>query len=479
MDEVRTFYVEIAGRIPLTRGWQDVILRRLTLNDIMLSLSSAADNPKVGRCVVDIFPSNITLSDAWEIKRALERIKEKGKRVTAILRTGGIPEILMAKSADECFILKSANIFMLGLSVDYSLFGGTAEKLGISFDIVKSGRLKSIPEMVKNKKLPKDIRDSTERLLREIIEALERETGISEGILTGGIFNWRKAVKLGLADDAINETKDLKIGSNVITPKPYYRIPVGKTLAIVSINGTISDGRIHGYGFVNPHAIARLLDRLAQSSRVLGIVLRVNSRGGDAEGSERIFSKVADVKTKKPVVVSMGRVAASGGYLLSCSATKIFATEFTIAGSIGVFLIKPIMTDFYEKIGLKTETIKVGEHSDMFSPSRKLSDKEKKMLKEIIEDYHRVFKEKVSASRGLKQQDVEKIATGEVFTGVSAKSLGLVDEIGNLNDALEWTAMMAGVEKASYSEYPKFGLRDILVGGEISTKILALALNAP
>jgi protease-4 len=194
---------------------------------------------------------------------------------------------------------------------------------------------------------------------------------------------------------------------------------------------------------------------LREDETIKAVVLRVNSPGGSAYGSEQIWREVVLLKEKKPVIVSMGDYAASGGYYISCAADCIVADPTTLTGSIGIFgmfpMVKNLVTD---KLGLHFETVKTNRYADMGDMTRPFNDAERAALQKYINNGYKLFVQRCADGRGMSVEDIEKIAEGRVWTGSTAKELGLVDELGGLNKALEIAAQKAEVEAYSVINYP-------------------------
>ncbi len=219
------------------------------------------------------------------------------------------------------------------------------------------------------------------------------------------------------------------------------RLPVGDRVAVIKIRGAI----------IEPDRIVERIQRAKEDNSVKALVLRVDSPGGSVGASQEIYRALEDFKTSgKPLIVSMGNVAASGGYYISAPADLIFANPGTITGSIGVIVQHTEVKDLLEKLGIKTTSIKTGKFKDTLSPFRELSPEEKEYLQNTIKDAYEQFLQAILKYRSKKipEEKLREIADGRVFTGKIAKELGLVDELGNLQDAINKARQMAGVPQA-------------------------------
>lgn len=231
-------------------------------------------------------------------------------------------------------------------------------------------------------------------------------------------------------------------------------LPIGERVAIIRIEGPILDSK----------AVVEEIKNYLKDPSVKAIILRVDSPGGAVAPSQEIYEEVRKAVTKKKVVVSMGSVAASGGYYIAAPATKIIANPGTLTGSIGVIMEIPNLEGLMSKIGVKTEVIKSGKHKDLASVFRGVGKEEREILQGVLDNVHEQFITAVAEGRKLLREDVKKIADGRVFTGEQALKVGLVDELGNLEDAVKTAAKLAGIrgEPVVISKKEKFSLMHIL-----------------
>ncbi len=220
---------------------------------------------------------------------------------------------------------------------------------------------------------------------------------------------------------------------------------LGEKVAVVEIKGVIIDSE----------PIIDNIIRFKKNRRVKAIVLRINSPGGAVSPSQEIYEEVKKAAKEKTLVASMGTVAASGGYYVACAADKIIANPGTITGSIGVLMEFINVRELFKWAKLRSEVIKSGEYKDMGSPLREMKEKERQYLQEVIDSVHAQFKRAITESRGLSPSQVEEIADGRIFSGEQARDLGLVDELGNLQDAIAEAARLAGIEGEPSVIYPE------------------------
>lgn len=237
----------------------------------------------------------------------------------------------------------------------------------------------------------------------------------------------------------------------------YLGLSLGRRIAVVPIRGMITDSR----------EVVDLLKKFRKDPQVKAVILRIESPGGGTAASQEIYREVRKTAARKWVVASMGNVAASGGYYVALAANRIVANPATLTGSIGVIMEVSNIQELLRKIGVSREAVKSGPYKDIASPLRPMKPEERLLLQEVIRNVHNQFIEAVMEGRKLSREQVEKIADGRVFTGQQAKSLGLVDELGSFEDAVEVTKKLVGLSgevKIIYPETRRFSLWDLLLG---------------
>jgi len=239
------------------------------------------------------------------------------------------------------------------------------------------------------------------------------------------------------------------------------RFAFGDKIGVVEVKGVITES-------------SPVIDEIRQYQEdegVKAIVLRIDSPGGGVGPSQEIFREVSKVKMKKKVFTSMGSVAASGGYYIACASDRIVANPGTMTGSIGVLMEFTNIEELFKKIGIKGVVLKSGEHKDIGSPFREMTPEEKKIVQEVLDNVHQQFIEAVAKGRGMDREKVSQIADGRIFTGQQAKEIGLVDEMGNLQDTIDLAAKAVGIQGKPNVLYPKkkFSLLDLIVREMAST----------
>ena len=432
-----------------------------------------------------------------EVRSALVDFRSGGKPVRAYLEAVTTKDYYLASAAGEIALDPYGMIIMPGLASEPMFFTGAFEKYGIGVQVTRVGKYKSFVEPYTRKDMSSENREQTQKLLNDLwgsmLSDMAQSRSLSvekiqtvvdaEGIIRPEPAKAATLVdRIAYRDEIIAELrsktgpsghdkitfKQIEIGAyakiakdNVDVAKkasPSDTPATGASrgrVAIVYAEGSIVDGNgnrddIGGVKF------ARELRRLRGDDTVKAIVLRVNSPGGSASASENIAREVRLARKVKPVIVSMGTYAASGGYWIAADGDRIFAEPTTITGSIGVFGLQFDVQKLANNVGLTFDAVKTGKYADAITITRPKSDEELAIFQKMVDWIYGEFVGKVAVARKLKKEDVEEIAQGRVWSGSEAKKLGLVDEIGGLDDAIQYAVKKAGLGK-NYRivEYPQ------------------------
>ena len=361
-----------------------------------------------------------------------------------------------------------------GLSAGVMFYKGLMDKLGIEAQIIRHGKFKGAVEPYMYNSMSSENREQIQQLLNSIssnmIDGISSSREISSQEIDYMINNMdlssskkcleRKIIdEVAYEDEILEELKDLS--ENEITFSDYMKVKNPKLsvsknkIAIIYATGAINTGK-GSYNTIGSETTVKAIRKASEDENVKAIVLRVNSPGGSALASEIIWREINLAKQKKKIVVSMADYAASGGYYIACNADKIFANNSTLTGSIGVFGIVPNTKNFLnEKLGVYIETVKTHKHSDIANGYRKLSDDELNVIQNSVEDIYETFITHVSEGRGIPVLEVDEIGQGRVWSGVDALSIGLIDEIGGLEDAIVSAAELAELDDYRIITMPK------------------------
>lgn len=458
------------------------ITSRTGLNDILKNIGKASSDKKIKGILIE----NGLLGSGWattgEIREAIEKFRTSGKFVIAysdyLLTQEGY---YLSSAADKIYINPGSLLDFKGLSGEVMFYKDALEKLGIEVQVTRHGKFKGAVEPFMLDKLSQENREQISQYIGSIwshaISAISESRNISVERLNSLADNLSgylatSALENNLVDgllyrDGLIDT--MKILSGLTTDDKIYLVPMSRytkvpaqekkafskdKIAVIYASGSIVTGKGSDYN-IGGNAYCDLIRDIRRDSSVKAIVLRVNSPGGNAVASDMIWRELELAAQKKPVVVSMGNYAASGGYFISAPGTKIFASPTTITGSIGVFGLIPNVGKLMEqKLGVSTETVNTNKNSDFPSVFRPMSVYEKEVMQKTIDKTYDDFVSRVASGRKISRERVDSIGQGRVWSGANAIEIGLVDELGGLNASVESAAKLAGLESYSLREYP-------------------------
>ena len=442
-----------------------------TLRDPLAQTISAlhrlADDKQVRAVVLRTGGLGIGLGKAQELQEAIRELQAKGKKVVFYLESAGDLEYSLAASADRILAAPQAVLLVNGFSSTALFAGAGLEKLGLKAEFFRVGAYKNAPDTFTRSSMSAEqfevqnslLDDMYGRYVKDVAKARRLDESKLKVLLDKGILKTSEAMDAGLLDgliypDQLEEETGKLLGAKVTLEKtaveaePVRRTRWGtpKKITVVRVEGDIlrGDGARGPFGAVQiagSDPIARRIRRAADDPEVAAIVVRIDSPGGDGNASDLIWRELvrARKEKKKPVIASMGDVAASGGYYVAAGADEIWAEPSTVTGSIGVFVGHFDADELLGKLGLNTATVKRGKSADLFSPARDLNDTERKTLQSWVDGFYELFLSRVSESRGLSRDEVDAVARGRVWTGAQALERKLVDHLGGLDAAL-WSA---------------------------------------
>lgn len=459
----------------------------LSLEDALLALDKAAKNENIIGVYLEGGAMGANPGMAQELRQALVEFKESGKWVVAYGDSYGKTAYYLSSVADSVLLNPEGNVDFGGMASQIMFYKDVMEKIGVKMQVFKVGTYKSAVEpFICTEMSPANREQVTSYLfciwtnmLKDVAASRNMEVGklnsladsltmISEAsvALNGGLVDklcYMDEVKAILRDKSglEDEDDDLVFASVAdVAKSETLDEKVDEQVAVYYAYGEIVQSQGTGLGMSQEHQIVgekmiKDLQDLREDDDVKAVVIRVNSPGGSAFASEQIWREVCLLKEKKPVVVSMGGMAASGGYYISCAANRIFAEPTTLTGSIGIFGMIPDMSELMtEKIGLKFDVVKTNEMSDIGTMARPFNEAESAQMQKMINRGYDLFTKRVADGRGMAQDSVKLIAEGRVWTGEQGLNIGLVDELGNLDDAVAHAAELAKVEKFRAVPYP-------------------------
>ncbi len=456
-----------------------------SLRQVLRALEEAADDMRISGLYLkgSLQPGNYGSGFAAikEVREAIEAFKEvSGKPVIAYVVYPTDKDLYLASVADKIIMNPEGMILAAGMASEPIFFAGFFEKYGIGVQVTKAGEFKSAAESFVLKKMSDPAREQTEALLEDIwdeyVEAVSSRADMSSAefqalVDSKGLLNGRAALDAGIVDElgfADSVIKALKEATGEESDKLEYKstslaeymrakskLAKGQHVAVVYAEGPIVVGE-GGHGQVGGSGLAREIRSLRENEDVKAIVLRVNSPGGSALASEVIQHEIRLAKEKMPVVVSMGTVAASGGYWISAYADRIFAEPNTITGSIGVIGMFMNVKEIANRHGFTFDVVKTGKFADALSIARPKTPEEMAIVQREVDDVYADFLRKVSEGREQPIAKIKGIAEGRVWSGEDALEIGLVDEIGGLQKAIAYAAKEAGLdERPPVRDYPE------------------------
>jgi protease IV len=452
----------------------------VTVPSIWQNLKKAASDSNITALVVE--PEGV--SAGWakleEIRSDIEEFRKSGKLVFAYLHTPSAREYYLALAADRIYMGPSDPLMLKGMRAEVMYFKKTLDKIGVNVEVEHAGKYKDFGDMFSRSDMSPETREVLSsvldglygNLVTRIAAARKKSPEETRTVIDNGPFTATDALKAGLVDELRyedqlwGELKDrLKSEPAKVSFEKYAKTAAttGKsTIALVIGDGEIvrgdpgdngSDERsLTSYGF------NKLLKRVGSDSTVKGVIVRIDSPGGEVTASDDLWREMNLLSKKKPVVISMSDVAASGGYYMAMTGDPIVAYPETETGSIGVVFGKPNLHGLYDKLGVSKDAVQRGKHADIDSDYTPLTAEERAKLKDGIDESYREFVTKVATARKRPYADIEPVAQGRVWLGSQAKDHGLVDELGGLDTAVAAVKKKAGIgagEAVTIVTYPE------------------------
>jgi protease-4 len=457
--------------------------KSIGLTDIINAIEEAKTDDDIEGISILNNQSSIGMAQSKALRDALESFKKSGKFVMAYANSYSQKEYYLNSVANTIYLNPSGDMDFKGLSSEIMFFKDLQEKTGIKMEVIRHGKYKSAVEPFLENKMSDANREQITALLNSVWNSVafdisksrnistEKLNEIANGLLarTPAMAKKQKLVDIIAYEDVYHDA--IKKALNVTKDKDYNKVSILEYAKKIATTSSISDakdeiaiiyaqGEIQsGEGDVNiigEGAMRRSLQEARKNKNIKAIVLRINSPGGSALTSDLIWREIELTKKVKPIVVSMGNYAASGGYYIACNANTIFAEKNTITGSIGVFGILPNFSQLSTKIGIHTEQVKTHENAARYSPFVPIDQKFKDVTQEGVENVYNTFVTHVAQGRKMTFTQVDAIAQGRVWAGSEAVKNGLVDKIGGLDDAIREAATLSKTKNYSTKNYPEF-----------------------
>ena len=459
--------------LPQINGLSLSTANNIELKEILDNIEKAKLDEKIKGIYLNISGLNAGLSNVEEIREKLLEFKESGKFIYSYSEVYTQLSYFLSSVSDSIFLNPQGMVEFNGFSAGVLFYKDLLDKIGYDVQIIRHGKFKSAVEPYMYNGMSDENRDQLEKLLNSmsdvINEGVSKQRSIKESKINEIINNLKlnspyTCMELNFVDELKYEDEVLSFleekSENIIDFQEYLNVKSEKSIsenkiAIIYASGAINTGE-GSYNSIGSETTVQAIREAAEDEKVKAIVLRVNSPGGSALASDIILRELNLAKQKKKIVVSMGDYAASGGYYISCNADKIFANHTTLTGSIGVFGIVPNSKKLLnEKLGVYVDTVNTHKYSDIGRGNRKLTNFELDVIQESVEDIYETFITHVSEGRGMSKLDVDKIGQGRVWSGIDALEVGLIDQIGGLEDAIISAAELSELEDYRIVSLPK------------------------
>ena len=446
------------------------------LNTILPALEMASSDDKIIGISIKNMSAAGGTSNLIALRNGLKKFKESGKFIKAYSDGYTQADYFLASIADSIFVHPEGLVDFRGLSAEVMYYKSAQEKSGVTMEVIRQGKYKSAVEPYLFDKMSNENRIQIKTILNDVWSEMVGDIADSRGIdvkklnvladnLAGK--NANSALKHSLVDGIVTQRnydkkiKEIDEDVEFISLASYLNVPNSKKIktsnriAVVYAEGPI----IYGEGsteVIGSGKLVRTLKSIGKKDNIKAVVIRVNSPGGSAFASELIWEEIEELKKNKSVVVSMGNVAASGGYYISAGADEIVAMPTTITGSIGVLGTLPNINKIATRWGVNAEQVMTNKQSMGYSPFEPVSNDFRNEVKSSIKQIYDTFLKRVSNGRSMSIEEVNEIAQGRVWSGKKAKEIGLIDHLGGMDVALERASKLADIEDYKISVYPKY-----------------------
>lgn len=453
----------------------------LGLDKILASIENAKNDDRIEGIYLDLTFVRTGMASIEEIRNALQDFKKSKKWIISYSEVYTQGTYYLASVADKIYVNPAGIVELKGLATQLMFFKNMLEKLDVDVQIIRHGKFKSAVEPFMLEKMSDSNREQLERILNTAWGSMINQIAASRDIKTATINELADGLLIRDAKDALKykfvdglmykdellaelrskldleENADIttiSLGKYANAELKKNKTKSDKKIAIIYAAGNIVSGT-GNKDQMGSETISKAIREARLDDDVKAIVLRINSGGGSALASDVMWRETVLAQKAKPFIVSMGDVAASGGYYIACAADKIVASEKTITGSIGVFGVIPNMEGFFNnKMGITFDGAKTNDHADMMSVFKPLTGEEKDIIQIGVEKIYDDFITKVAAGRGMTKEEIDAIGQGRVWVGNDALEIGLVDEIGGLNKAIDIAQEMAELENFEIVNYP-------------------------
>jgi len=444
-----------------------------SLTNLLLQLRKAKQDARIGGVLLKINLMDTGWAKIEELRDALADFRTSKKPAYAIIEFGTNKEYYLATACDKTFVLPEGLLFINGLAADVMFFRGSLDKLGVQMEVAKIGKYKNAPDQLTDKQMNEAFREVVNSILDEefnlYIDGIARARNLSpqdvRTLIDNAPFTPEQARDARLIDavayrDEVDEDFRQRLGYGddddekklrtvaaskykAVTPESL-KLNMGERIAVIYAAGTVNSGA-SGNSTIGSDTIVKALNDARDDKTVRAVVLRIDSGGGSGIAGDAIDHAVNLCKAKKPVVISMGDVAASAAYQMSMSASKIVAEPSTVTGSIGVFSFKPVVRGLYDWLGVTNEYVLRGRRAGLLREDQPFSPDERQVFENMVQNFYQTFITKVARGRSRDVEYINSIAQGRVWTGAQARERGLVDEIGGFEKSIQVAKSLANI----------------------------------
>ena len=446
------------------------------LYDILQAISKAKTDDKIKGISLEMDQISAGMTQLDDIRSALQDFKKSGKFVYAYGNTVSQGAYYLGSVADQYYLNPAGLIELKGLSTEVTFFKNFAEKYGIGIQVIRHGKFKAAVEPFLRDEISPENKEQLSTLLNDIWSKTSGKISVSRKIplqqlntITDSLYSYLPNLSLQykLADQLIQKSEYdniIRKKLNIDKEKKLNKISFAKyseslssddnggKIAVLYASGTIYNGK--GYDGIYADTFIKEIKKLQKDDNVKAVVFRINSPGGSANASDEILFELQQLKRKKPLIVSFGDYAASGGYYIAMGADKIFSEPNTLTGSIGVFGVIPYFKELAEKNGIRSDVVSTNANSNMISAINGLSPGTLNIMTRGVESTYQRFVHFVTQNRKKSFEEIDAIGGGRVWSGVRAKQIGLVDELGSLQDAINFAASSAHLKTYNVASYP-------------------------
>ncbi len=476
----KRFYLELLLKDEIVEGLPEHSIfsrkARIALYDIVESLRNAAKDPKIAALSLNLEKVASGWAQLSDLRRALTVFRRSGKPIYCYMQEGGNAEYYLASACDRIFMPSTAHLHLIGLSAEVFFLRDLMDRLGVEAHLQSIGEYKSAAEMFMRTDLSPQAREQMDSLLddhyEELCSAIQSRgftRDSTASLIDSGPYTAREALAKKLLDgvcyqDEVTDRLKEQIGEKAhpVSAHKYFKgdgffkrlVTFRRArIAIIDIVGHIGVGESRksqaGRNISGAETVGKFLDHAGQSRRTRAIVVRVNSPGGSGLASDLIWRKILLACKKKPVIVSFGDVAASGGYYVASAASHILAEPTSITGSIGVLAGKFVARELMNRLAIHRESLHRGKHAEYGSLfSEFTADEAERLHRQMLDFYREDFLKKVARGRKMEEEAVDQVGRGRVWSGRQAKENNLIDEIGGISEAIQQARRLAGIDES-------------------------------